>query len=313
MLKTKIGNIELDSCIYNASGPKCTFKNELYNLLDLNSTGAVLTKSSTLSSREGNSHPRYYEISDASINSTGLANLGYKVYADFSKTIRQEGYKKPYFMSVAGLSPEDNIKIMSDLNQYDSIDYIELNLSCPNIIGKPQMGYDFEGTDQLLYSIFDMYDKDIGLKLPPYFELNDFEEMANVINKYPRIKYVTCINSLANGLIIDPYKESVTIKPKCGLGGIGGHIIKPIALSNVHMFYKLLPSNIDIIGCGGIMNGIDAFEHILAGASAVQIGTQFMKEGLGCFDRISEELERMMIEKNYNSIEDFKGKLQYIT
>ena len=81
-------------------------------------------------------------------------------------------------------------------------------------------------------------------------------------------------------------------------------------LSNVHRFYNL--TNCDIIGCGGIRNGEDAFHHILAGASAVQVGSQFKYEGFGCFKRITDELEEIMKQKKYSCISDFKGKLNYI-
>ena len=74
----------------------------------------------------------------------------------------------------------------------------------------------------------------------------------------------------------------------------------------------LLDKSVSVIGCGGIKNGQDAFEHILCGASAVQIGTQFMREGTGCFERIESELLALMKEKGYNSINDFKGKLKEV-
>ncbi len=115
---------------------------------------------------------------------------------------------------------------------------------------------------------------------------------------------------LGNGLIIDPVKERIVIRPKNGFGGIGGPGIKPIALSNVNMFYSLLTPKVDIIGCGGISTGIDVFEHILAGASAVQIGTVLVENGPKCFQNITEELEVIMDKKGYKSIKEFQGNLQ---
>jgi dihydroorotate dehydrogenase (fumarate) len=110
---------------------------------------------------------------------------------------------------------------------------------------------------------------------------------------------------------IDTATESTVIKPKNGFGGIGGLFIKPTALANVRMFYKLL-NNIDVVGCGGVQTGQDAFEHILCGASMVQIGTTLWEEGKTCFERISNELTEIMEIKGYNSINDFKGKLNEI-
>ena len=310
MLQTTISNIHLKNCLYNASGAKCTSQEELLQLTNCSHVGAVLSKSCTLEKRNGNPFPRYYQTDYSSINSTGLANEGYKFYKEMTSEIKK--LDVPYIISVAGLSREDNIKILKDLHENNNIDLVELNLSCPNIPGKPQLAYDFSVTEALLDDVFEFWNKPLGIKLPPYFDHVHFQEMAEVIKKFPKISFITCINSLGNGLILDPEKESVVIKPKNGLGGIGGSIIKPIALSNVHMFYKLLGDGIDIIGCGGVSNGIDVFEHILCGAKAVQIGTQLMREGIGCFERISKEFEDYMKGKGYKNIEEFRGKLKYL-
>ncbi len=313
MLSTNIGNLQLSTCIYNASGPLCTSNSELLNLFDSDHNALVLTKSCTLNPRIGNPEPRYYQTDNASINSTGLANLGYQKYIEFADIFSQ--YIKPYFISVSGLSLDDNVKIIREINQNHNIQGIELNLSCPNIIGKPQIGYDFEAVQNTLDKVFEIHDNKnqiVGLKLPPYFDYIHYETMTEIIKSYPKIQFLTCINSVGNGLIVDPENESVTIKPKNGFGGIGGSIIKPISLANVHQFYKLFDGRLSIIGCGGITNGQDVFEHILCGASAVQIGTQCMREGIKCFERIERELLEIMGEKGYNNLEELRGKLKYL-
>ena len=148
----------------------------------------------------------------------------------------------------------------------------------------------------------------MGLKLPPYFDPSHFDHVAKVINKYPdTIKFITCINSLGNGLVIDPETDHPVIYPKGGLGGIGGDYCKPIALANVYQFYQRL--DIPIIGCGGVKHGTDVYEHIMAGASLVQIGTQLVKEGPGCFKRIEREFLELIEKKGYSKIEDFRGKI----
>lgn len=311
MLQTKIGSTNLKTCIYNASGPHCTHHYDLQNLNDNKYTSLVLTKSCTLNYREGNPEPRYYQTHDqsCSINSTGLANLGYQEYIKYSNHLND----KPYFISVSGLSLDDNVKIVNEIGQSDKVDGIELNLSCPNVVGKPQVGYDFETVDLTLNKIFESYDNQkqvFGIKLPPYFDLIHYELIAEIINKYPRIQFLTCINSLGNGLIVDPVNESVVIRPKNGFGGIGGQIIKPIALANVNQFYKLLGHKLDIIGCGGIYAGVDAFEHILCGAKAVQVGTKYMMDGIKCFEQISRELEGIMVEKGYKKLAEFRGRIK---
>ncbi len=307
-LSTKISDFKLDNIIFNASGPRCTTKEDLDNLL-FSSAGALITKSSTIELREGNPVPRYIDIPLGSINSMGLPNLGIDFYLNYFEE-NKEQLTKPMFISVAGLSLEENLEILHKISQSEFIFPVELNLSCPNVPSKPQTGYDFERTKEVLEKIFKFYKKPLGIKLPPYFDLIHFEQMAAILNQFP-IEFVTCVNSIGNGLFINIDDEAVVIKPKDGFGGIGGDYIKPTALANVRQFYNLLRDDIEIIGCGGIKNGQDAFEHILCGASAIQIGTQLMKEDVQlCFDRITNELKEIMKSKGYTKIEDFKGRLK---
>ncbi|MCP4438196.1 MAG: dihydroorotate oxidase [Aureispira sp.] len=307
-LSTTVAEVSLENCIYNASGPLCTTAEHLHAIGE-SQAGAILTKSATLELREGNPQPRYYENDLGSINSMGLPNKGYAYYA--SLVAEMQKHAKPYFVSVSGLSLENNLTILKHLNTVKEVSAIELNLSCPNVPGKPQTGYDFEQMQRVLDKVCALEGHPLGVKLPPYFDIIHFHQVADILNKYP-IQFVTCVNSIGNGLVIDVDAEQVVIKPKHGFGGVGGDYIKPTALANVRKFFVLLRDDIDVIGCGGIKNGRDAFEHILCGASAVQIGTQYMREGTGCFERIANELVALMQEKGYQSITDFKGKLKSI-
>lgn len=288
----------------------CTTKSDLGLLAD-SYAGAVLTKSCTLEYRNGNPKPRYHETPIGSINSMGIPNLGYGVYAQTAVEHRSKYPQKPYFVSVSGLSIAENLDILTQLNHTQQIDAIELNLSCPNLPGKPQVAYDFPQTERMLDSVFDVCQKPLGVKLPPYFDLIHFEQMATILNQYP-LHFVTCVNSIGNGLVIDWETETAVIKPKGGLGGIGGDYIKPTALANVRIFSQLLHPTIAVIGCGGVKSGSDAFEHLLCGAVAVQVGTQLMKEGTDCFARIANELQTIMHQKGYTHINDFRGKLKTI-
>ena len=102
------------------------------------------------------------------------------------------------------------------------------------------------------------------------------------------------------------------IRPKEGFGGIGGEYVKPTALANVRAFATRLKPEIKIIGTGGILTGQDAYEHLLCGATMLQIGTQLQKEGPAIFERIAQELEAIMKKKSYQSIADFRGKVKTI-
>ena len=302
-----IANIELNGCIMNASGVLCT---NLFDLkqLDKSDTCAIVSKSCTLNRRDGNDEPRMW-IDDMrylkTINSTGLANLGCHFYRD----VKQE-LNKPYFISISGLSIQENIDIINCLNEKPP-DAIELNLSCPNICGKSQIGYDFISTEEMLRKIFENGVKSkLGLKLPPYFDFMHIQEMVNILYEFKGIEFITCINSLGRGMFVDPINESIVIKPNFGLGGIGGEGIKPIALSNVYQFSHL--TNIDVIGCGGIKNGWDVFEHILVGAKAVQIGSILYRAGPQTFKQLNDELKEIMGLKGYKSIHQFRGCIQKI-
>ena len=318
-LSVKIGDCVLDNPIMNASGPKCTSEEELMGLL-LSDSCAIVSKSCTKELRKGNECPRYFDNENLSINSMGLPNNGYKYYIDLIDNINSKD-TKPYIISIAGLSLFDNILIIKEiLNKINTLPDekkigIEINLSCPNIINKGQLAYDFNNMDIYLNSLFDNVEisnfKMIGIKLPPYFELHQFKIVADIIKKYP-IDFITTINSIGNGLVIDYKNEKPVIIPKQGLGGLGGSIVKPTGLSNVFNFAKqFLNTNIKIIGVGGVEKGSDIFEYILAGASAVQVGTHYYKEGIKCFTDLKNELVEIMNNKNYDDLSDFRNKLIY--
>jgi len=318
-LRTCIGDVVLTTPILNASGPRCTNMNELINIL-FSDSSAIVSKSCTIDKREGNEKPRYYDNEKLSINSMGLPNKGYFFYTDMIDVLTSNNSVKPYIISVAGLSCSDNIIILKAiLDKIMSLDDVkvgvEINLSCPNIVGKGQLAYDFDAMDKYLNKLFQNIDieplKLIGIKLPPYFELHQFKIVSDIILKYP-IDFITTINSIGNGLVIDVEKECPVIAPKQGLGGIGGSVVKPTALSNVFNFAKLFYNTpVKVIGCGGVESGSDVFEFLLAGASAVQIGTQFHKEDVSCFSRITRELEFLMERKNYKHLGEFKRKLLF--
>ncbi|HAQ1136002.1 TPA: dihydroorotate oxidase, partial [Enterococcus faecium] len=249
-----------------------------------------------------------------SINSMGLPNLGFSYYLEYALAYEkvQENQNQPLFFSIAGMSVQENLEMLEKIEKSGFNGITELNLSCPNVPGKPQLAYDFEATYETLKEVFSIFSKPLGIKLPPYFDFAHFDQMADILNQFP-LTYVNAINSVGNGLYIDTEQEAVVIKPKEGFGGIGGEYIKPTALANVRAFYTRLKPEIQIIGTGGIRTGQDAFEHLLCGASMLQIGTELHKEGPEIFSRIIKELTQIMSEKGYTSIDEFKGKLRTIS
>jgi dihydroorotate dehydrogenase (fumarate) len=289
----------------NASGALCVTREEL-EALGRSRAGAIVTKSMTLESRAGNPEPRYYPFGGGSINSMGLPNLGYRAYAELIPALKAFG--KPVIASVAGLGEDDFPEIARVISRAGP-DLVEVNLSCPNIPGKPQIGYDFEASERLIRRVRAVVTQPMGVKLPPYFDPAHHAAMAEVLKRAP-VDFLSLINSVGNALVIDPERESVVIKPKGGFGGLGGAIIKPVALANVRAFWKAFEGRIPIIGVGGVTHGLDAFEHLLAGASAVQVGTALVEEGTGVFDRIAAELRAVLEKKGYPSAAAAVGRLK---
>lgn len=305
---SRIGRFEFNNVLMNAAGVYCMTREEL-EMVRVSQAGSFVTKTATLNPRSGNPEPRYHEVALGSINSMGLPNNGFDYYLDYLLELQESAPDEVHFFSMVGLSPDETHALLKKVEASDYRGLIELNLSCPNVPGKPQIAYDFETTEALLTEIFTYFTKPLGVKLPPYFDLVHFDQAAEVFNKFPLV-FVNCVNSIGNGLYLED--ETVAIKPKQGFGGIGGEYIKPTALANVHAFYQRLKPQIQIIGTGGVLTGRDAFEHILCGASMVQVGTQLQKEGPAIFERITKELKEIMEEKGYETLDDFRGKLKYI-
>lgn len=305
---TTLGGFSFDNCLMNAAGVWCMTKEELDGVKN-SAAGTFVTKTATLEYRAGNPEPRYKNVPLGSINSMGLPNQGLDYYLDYLLELQEEEPERTFVLSLVGMSPDETHTILKKVQDSAFQGLVELNLSCPNVPGKPQIAYDFETTETILREVFAYFTKPLGIKLPPYFDIVHFDQAAAIFNQFP-LKFVNCVNSIGNGLYIED--ESVIIKPKNGFGGIGGEYIKPTALANVHAFYQRLKPEIQIVGTGGVLTGRDAFEHILCGASMVQIGTTLQKEGLVAFDRISQELRDIMAEKGYETIEDFRGKLHHL-
>ena len=307
-LRTQIAGFSFDNCLMNAAGVACMTVEELEEVRQ-SAAGSFVTKTATLEARAGNPEPRYRDVPLGSINSMGLPNQGIDYYLDYLLSLQESQPERTFFLSMVGMSPDETHTLLKKVQNSGFKGITELNLSCPNVPGKPQIAYDFEATERILGEAFGYFDKPLGIKLPPYFDIVHFDQAAEVFNRHP-LKFVNCVNSIGNGMYIED--ESVVIRPKNGFGGIGGEYIKPTALANVHAFYQRLNPSIQIIGTGGVYSGRDAFEHILCGASMVQIGTALHQQGVEVFERVSLGLKAIMAKKGYETLEDFKGKLKYL-
>jgi dihydroorotate dehydrogenase (fumarate) len=306
-------------------------------------SGAVLSKSATLVKQDGNPLPRFINkikletYCDGALNSEGLPNAGINYcknrkllelsrpdenpayFLDISEDSKEKikEFGKPYIVSLSGLSLNDNLEMLD--RAYDSGDgiaAIELNLACPNIPGKPVVSNDFEQMDRVLRSVVEnsrFGQIPLGIKLGPYFDMPFFERAAEIIAKHP-VRFVTSVNTIGNALFVDSDNECEAIAANHGLGGLGGGFVKHTALANVRTMRTLLDArgrhDIDLVGVGGVHTGRDAFELILCGARAVQVGTCYWTEGPACFARIAGELRQLMERKGYSSVEAFRGRLK---
>ena len=199
------------------------------------------------------------------MNSEGLPNAGIDYYIAEETVNTLKEFRKPYIISLSGLSLADNLEMFGKAMSTEGVAAVELNLACPNIPGKPIIAYDFEQMDKVLEAVCShplFKNKPLGVKLAPYFDAPHFELAASIISKYP-IKFIVCINTIGNALMVDVDNESTCMAAKGGFGGLGGGYVKPTALANIHTMSRLLAqkhrSDVDVIGVGGVHSGGDVF------------------------------------------------------
>jgi dihydroorotate dehydrogenase (fumarate) len=359
-LSVTIAGLSFPTCLYNASGPRCGTAEAMAKIAASPATGAVLTKSATLVAQDGNPMPRIHHQSDmlASFNSEGLPNKGidYYIAEDTIRTVMVDcctgtnnnssndnaaDHHKPYIVSLSGKTIADNLEMLRRIfhamrtNQEIHIAAVELNLACPNIIGKPIIAYDVDQVRDCLTQIKNLYDKEekeqrtkqpspsspnqtipllppLGVKLAPYLDLVLLQKVADVIAQHRSlVRYVVTINTVGNTLPIDGTSaESPYIRPNDGLAGMSGPAITPIALANVWKWRQVLPVDIAVVGVGGIRTGQDVYNMLLAGATACQVGTTHWTEGPTCFDRILSELRDILRNKGIRSVSAVTGSLK---
>ncbi|WP_056989155.1 dihydroorotate oxidase [Lacticaseibacillus camelliae] len=306
-LKTTLGDYRFDNVFMNASGVHCETAAELDEVA-ASPAGTLVTKTGTLQPRSGNPEPRFAVLELGTINSMGLPNQGVDYYLAYAEQFQAQHPEQPIFLSVAGMQPSDFPVLAQKIQDSGFTGLTEFNLSCPNVPGKPQIAYDLATTAEILTAIFTAFKKPAGVKLPPYFDLAQFDQVAAILNRYP-LTFINSINSRGNGLWIDPETDTTTIRPKGGFGGIGGQYAKPVALANVRAFRQRLRADIGIIGTGGVTTGRDAYELILCGANLVSLGSVLATEGVGAFSRLTTELKAEMAKKGYSRVDEFRGQL----
>jgi dihydroorotate dehydrogenase (NAD+) catalytic subunit len=288
-LTVNIHNLQFKNPVLLASGT-CGYAQEINEFYDVSQLGGIFLKGLTLKNRDGNLYPRMAETPSGMLNAVGLQNKGIDHFiANIYPKIRQ--YHTPLIINVNGSTVEDYIELTEKVNELESIPAIELNISCPNVKeGGMAFGITCPGAEAVTREVRKVYSKTLIVKLSP--NVTDISEIAKAVEGQGADS-VSLVNTFV-GMAINaetrrPLLSTIT-------GGLSGPAIKPIALRMVWQVAKAV--KIPVIAMGGIMNATDALEFIIAGASAVQIGTALFKDPfipLQVIEGINDYLERHRI------------------
>lgn len=263
-LNVKIGSLELKNPVLTASGT-FGYGTEYADFINLNRLGGFIVKGTTLEPRQGNDYPRMVETPSGMLNAVGLQNKGVDYFIEnIYPNLLQ--YDSEIIVNVSGAKVEDYAAVAEKLNSMERINAIEVNISCPNVkSGGMAFGTTCEGAEAVTAAVRKKFEKTLIVKLSPNVtSVTDIAKAAESAGA----DAVSLINTLM-GMAIDverrrPYLSTIT-------GGLSGPAVRPVAVRMVWQTAKAV--KIPVIGLGGIMNGRDAIEFMLAGATAVQIGT----------------------------------------
>ncbi len=293
-----IAGVEFSNPVIAASGTY-GFGREYADYVDLNQIGGISVKGLTLLPRMGNKTPRIAETPSGILNSVGLQNPGVDAF------IREEiPYLKQFntkiIANIAGNTVEDYVDMAIELNQSDT-DILEVNVSCPNVKhGCVSFGTTAVGVAEVTKAVRKATKKPIMIKLTP--NVSDIASIA-MAAEAEGADAVSLINTIT-GMVIDVKTRRPLLANNTG--GLSGPAVRPIAVRMVHEVYKAV--KIPVVGMGGICSGEDAIQFLLAGATAVMVGTWNFNNPAACID-VAEGIKSYMINENIRNIKDLTGKL----
>ncbi|WP_456097615.1 dihydroorotate dehydrogenase [Porphyromonas sp.] len=303
MLKTQVHigrGLTIKNPVMTASGT-FGYGLEYGDFIDLNRLGGVLVKGTTLHPRQGNPYPRMAETPSGMLNAVGLQNRGVDYFCEhIYPTI--SGYDTAMIVNVSGSQVEDYIETAEKINALEGIPAIELNISCPNVKeGGMAFGVTCAGAASVVRAVRAVYDKTLIVKLSP--NVTDITEIARAVEA-EGADSISMINTLL-GMAIDAEKRRPVLSTITG--GLSGPAVKPIALRMVWQTAQAV--KVPIIGMGGISSAKDAIEFLLAGASAVEVGTyNFVDPSVTT--QIVDGIEDYMRRHGFTDIQDLIGALQ---
>lgn len=263
-LNVNIGGLHLQNPVLTASGT-FGYGIEFADFIDLNRLGGFIVKGTTLHPREGNDYPRMAETPSGMLNCVGLQNKGVDYFCEHIYP-QLKDIQSNVLVNVSGNSPEDYAECAARIDALENIPGIELNISCPNVKnGGMAFGVTCEGAASVVKAVRARYHKTLIVKLSP--NVTNIASIAQAVEA-EGADSVSLINTLM-GMSIDIERRQSRLS--IGTGGLSGPCVKPVALRMVWQVTKAV--KIPVVGLGGIMNATDAIEFLMAGATAIEIGT----------------------------------------
>ena len=299
-LSVKIGGLNLKNPVMTASGT-FGYGLEFADFVNLEEIGGIIVKGTTLHPREGNPYPRMYETASGMLNCVGLQNKGVDYFCSHIypqiKDIRTN-----MIVNVSGSCPEDYAECAARIDELEHIPAIELNISCPNVKqGGMVFGVTPEGAASVVKAVREAYHKTLIVKLSP--NVTSVADIARSVVD-AGADALSLINTLM-GMAIDIEKKRPVLS--INTGGLSGPAVKPVALRMVWQVAQAV--NVPVIGLGGIMNARDAIEFLLAGASAIQIGTaNFIDPAVTV--KVAKGINDYLDSHGYSSVSEIIGALE---
>lgn len=291
--------MDLDNPIMPASGT-FGFGYEFNRFYDLNCLGSIMIKATTPDERYGNPLPRVAETSAGMLNAIGLQNPGLEQVVNHELPELKKVYHKKVIANIAGSTIEDYVKVASVLSKQENVGALELNISCPNVkAGGIQFGSDPSMAANIVRQVKAVSTVPIYVKLSP--NTHDIVTMAKAVEE-AGADAISMINTLV-GMRIDIRKQKPVLANK--IGGLSGPAVFPVAIRMIYQVYEAV--SIPIIGMGGVSDAYDVIEMMLAGATAVAIGTQNLINPYACKE-IIEQLDEVMKELNIEELASIIGK-----
>ena len=263
-LRVNIGALALKNPVMTASGT-FGYGLEFEDFIDLGGLGGIIVKGTTLKPREGNDYPRMAETASGMLNCVGLQNKGVEYFCEHIYP-QIKDIDTNMIVNVSGSSPEDYAECAARIDALEKIPAIELNISCPNVKdGGMAFGVTCQGASSVVKAVRQAYHKTLIVKLSP--NVTDIAEIARAVEA-EGADSVSLINTLM-GMAIDIERRKKVLS--IGTGGLSGPAVKPVALRMVYQVAKAV--KIPVVGLGGISTAKDAIEFLMAGATAIEIGT----------------------------------------